>query len=106
MLENRSPQKIFVTLVSTGILIGMTLDQLLWLVAGKLESPMAASAIPGMLAILLLPIGWRMVASLPWSTINDHARYEYRNPHGPFGGGEKASGSAPSRNPAPEDLGR
>ena len=111
MLENRSPKRIFFTLIAAGIPIGMLLDQVIWLAAGKLEHTFGMTAILGIISITLPSVGWRMLVSLPWGTINDPGRYEYRNPYGPSktasDGGEKDSRSVPSRNPASsEDLER
>jgi hypothetical protein len=110
MNENRSPKRIFYTLISIGITIGMLLDQFIWLAAGKLESSFGTSAFLFLISMVLLPIGWRMVSSLPWGAINDPARFEYRNPNvrseTAGDGGEKDSRSVPSRSPAPQDLER
>ena len=111
MLENRSPKKIFYTIFVAGIPMGMLLDQFIWLAAGKLESTFGMTAILAVISITLPSVGWRMLASLPWGTINDPTRYEYRNPYGQSNtasdGGAKYSGSIPSRNPtASEDRER
>jgi hypothetical protein len=109
MLEYRSPQRIYFTLISAGVALGMALTQLILVLTGRTEYSNTAIVFPALVSLFLLPFGWRMVASLPWGTINDPARYEYRNPYGPSeavsDGGEKDSRSNPSQNPAaPEDL--
>ena len=104
MLEYRSPKKIYITLISAGALLGMTLMQAAFVIAGEVEFSNTPIVMSALLAAWLLPFGWRMIASLPWSAINDPARYEYRNPYGPSGtagdGGGTESGATPSRNPA------
>jgi hypothetical protein len=107
MLENRSPRKLFWTLIAIGALLGASLDQLILVLAGKLDRSDASIFIWGLFTMLLLPRGWQMVASLPWGTINDPARYEYRNPLGPsktvVGGGRNDSTSISSPSPAAGD---
>ena len=107
MLEYRSPKRIYVTLVSAGVVLGMTLIQLGYVLAGMVKFSDTQIVFPALLSIWLLPFGWRMVASLPWSMINDPAHFEYRNPYGPSktegDGGAKDAGSIPSRSSAPED---
>jgi hypothetical protein len=108
-----SPRRLFFTLINAGAMLGVTLAQLVFVLAGMVRYSDTIIGISGGGSVLLLIVAWRMVSSLPWHVINDPARLErrkYRNPQGPFetvsDGGEKDSTSIPSRNPAPEDLER
>lgn len=111
MLESRSPRRIYFTLVSAGVLLGMTLAQAIFVSLGAVKFSDTAIVTSALFSAWFLVSGWRMVASLPWGTINDPARYEYRNPYAPSetgsDGGEKDLRSVPSRSQAaPEDLER
>ena len=108
MLEYRSPKKIYITLVGAGFLLGITLIQAALVIAGMVEFSSTAIAMSALLSAFALPLGWRMLTSLPWNVINDPARYEYRNPYGSSDtggdGDENASEPAPSTTTGPPYL--
>ena len=112
MLENRSPRRIYTTLVSAGFLLGLAAGQLALVLAGKIEFSFVKATVPfpALFSVWGLVYGWQMISSLPWSIINDPAHFEYRTPYGPSktvsDGGEKDLKSIPSQTAAPEDLER
>ena len=81
MLENRSPRKIYFAILAAGVTLGMTLGQAMFVSTGIVHYRDTTISISALMSIFLVGVGWRMIHSLPWTIINDPARYEYRNPN-------------------------
>lgn len=58
-----SPLKLYFRLVAAGFVLGMTLTQLLFVLAGKIERKDTSIVIGALVSVLLLTFGWRSVKS-------------------------------------------